>query len=231
MNDYKLPRLIQEIIMQDKFRLTLEQNRFLARKNIVEMIHSISRLENVNTTFPQTKTIVDGMSVSGVSTDDVQVILNLKNAWQFALKSDVPFDVSFACKINGFVAYNESLAWGELRTGKVGISGVGYVPPIPERHQVEQTFAEIAQLPQSMTYRALKTMYHMMRAQLFWDGNKRTAIICANYQLILSGCGVLNINEMQLEQWNTLLSAFYESGDDSEIMAWTYAHCLYGIEM
>lgn len=216
--------------MQDKFRLTLEQNRFLARKNIVEMIHSISRLENVNTTFPQTKTIVDGMSVSGVSTDDVQVILNLKNAWQFALKSDVPFDLSFACKINGFVAYNESLAWGELRTGKVGISGVGYVPPIPDRAEVERTLQHIAQLPQSSTYRSLKTMYYMMRSQLFWDGNKRTAIICANYQLILAGGGVLNISEMQLEQWNTLLSAFYESGDDGEIIAWTYEHCLYGIE-
>lgn len=52
----------------DKFNLTLEQNRFLARKNIVEVIHSISRLEKVNTTFPQTKTIIDGMSVSGIST-------------------------------------------------------------------------------------------------------------------------------------------------------------------
>ena len=45
----------------DKFNLTLEQNRFLARKNIVEVIHSISRLEKVNTTFPQTKTIIDSM--------------------------------------------------------------------------------------------------------------------------------------------------------------------------
>ena len=32
-----------KLALSDKFQLTLEQNRFLARKNIVEVIHSISR--------------------------------------------------------------------------------------------------------------------------------------------------------------------------------------------
>ncbi|OOR88507.1 filamentation induced by cAMP protein fic [Moraxella caviae] len=215
--------------MQDKFHLTLEQNRFLARKNIVEVIHSMSRLERVNTTFPQTKTIVDGMSVSGVSTHDIQVVLNLKNAWQFALRSDAPFDLDFACKINGFVAYNESLAWGELRTGNVGISGVSYVPSIPNKDEAQQALQAIDELPLSHTKRAIKTLYYMARQQLFWDGNKRTAIICANYQLIKAGAGILNINESQLETWNELLSAFYETGDDDKIVAWTYENCIYGI--
>lgn len=128
------------------------------------------------------------------------------------------------------MAYNERLAWGELRTGKVGISGVGYVPPVPQADAVARHLQDLARLPLSETERALKTMYDMMRAQLFWDGNKRTAIICANYQLIAAGAGILNICEAQLEHWNTLLSAFYESGDDAEIVNWTYEHCLYGIE-
>lgn len=217
------------IDLADKFNLTLEQNRFLARKNIVEVIHSISRLENVNTTFPQTKTIIDGMSVSGISTHDIQVVLNLKNAWHFILASDSDFDLAFACKVNSFVAYNESLAWGELRTGNVGISGVSFVPEIPIKTDVEQTLNDFRALPISDTHRILKTMYHMMRNQWFWDGNKRTAMICANYQLIMAGCGVLNINESQLETWHTLLSAFYETGDDSEIVNWTYDNCLYGM--
>ncbi len=145
--------------MQDKFNLTLEQNHFLARKNIVEVIHSISRLENVNTTFPQTKTIIDGMSVSGISTHDIQVVLNLKNAWQFILSSDRDFDLAFACKVNSYVAYNESLAWGELRTGNVGIGGVSFVPTIPILAEVENCLNEFNQLPISATHRGLKTMY------------------------------------------------------------------------
>ncbi|MDO4440983.1 MAG: Fic family protein [Moraxella sp.] len=213
----------------DKFTLTLEQNRFLARKNIVEVIHSISRLENVNTTFPQTKTIIDGMGVSGVSTHDIQVVLNLKNAWQFILSSDGDFDLKFACKVNSYVAYNESLAWGELRTGNVGISGVSFVPDIPVQSDVEKTLNDFKTLPISNTHRILKTMYYMMRSQLCWDGNKRTALICANYQLIMAGCGVLNINESQLEVWHTLLSEFYETNNDKKIILWTYENCLYGI--
>ncbi len=217
--------------MQDKYHLTLQQNRFLAKKNIVAVIHSISRLENVNTTFPQTQTIVNGMSVSGVSTDDVQTILNLKNAWQYILATDALFDWALLCKINGFVAYNESLAWGEMRTGQVGIGGVAYVPPVPRQPEIEQTLANLAALPVSATERALKTMYHMMRAQWFWDGNKRTAIIAANYQMMTAGVGIINIAQTQLERWHALLSAFYESGDDAEIMCWTYEHCVHGIEM
>lgn len=213
----------------DKFNLTLEQNRFLARKNIVQVIHSISRLENVNTTFPQTKTIIDGMSVSGISTHDIQVVLNLKNAWQYILSTDAPFDLALACKVNSFVAYNESLAWGELRTGNVGISGVSFVPEIPIKTDIEQQLEAFNQLPISNTHRLLKTMYYMMRNQLFWDGNKRTAIICANHGLIIAGCGVLNINESQLETWHTLLSEFYETADDNTIIAWTYENCLYGM--
>lgn len=215
--------------MQDKFNLTLDQNCFLARKNIVQVIHSIFRLEKVNTTFSQTKTIIDGMSVSGISTHDMQVVLNLKNAWQFILKSDTPFDLNFACKVNSFVAYNESLAWGELRTGNVGISGVSHTPSIPNQFDVENTFNEINHLPVSKTVPILKLMYYMMRQQLFWDGNKRTAIICVNYQLIMAGLGILNINENQLEIWNELLFEFYETNHDDKMIAWTYDNCLYGI--
>lgn len=90
----------------------------------------MSRLENVNTTFPQSETMIDGMSVSGISTHDMQVLLNLKKCVAIYFIIGQSFDLAFACKVNGFVAYNESLAWGELRTGNVCISGVSFVPDI-----------------------------------------------------------------------------------------------------
>ena len=102
---------------------------------------------------------------------------------------------------------------------------------MPRQPEIEQTLANLAALPVSATARALKTMYHMMRAQWFWDGNKRTAIIAANYQMIAAGAGIINIAQAQLERWHALLSAFYESGDDGEIVRWTYEHCVHGIEM
>lgn len=217
--------------MDNKYNLSDRESRFLLKKSLVELIHANSRIEKVNTTFPQTKTIVEGMSVSGVSMDDIQIILNLKNAYQYILKETVPFTLEVAKKINSFVSYNESLAWGVVRNGNVGIHGVNYKPSIP----VEEDVASQLQLilsdeHYSTTYRALKYMYYAMRTQIFWDGNKRTAIISANYILLLNGNGILHIDESHLERWNELLSEFYETNNDEKIIEWTYKHCIFGID-
>jgi len=149
----------------DKYNLDQRESTFLLKKSIVGLIHSASRLENVNTTFPQTKTIVEGMSVSGINMDDIQIILNLKNAYQYILKLpfDTVFDLEIACHINNFIAYNESLEWGVLRTGNVGIHGVDYTPTIPVESEVVATINEIMTSNLSLMHKALKYMYYAMR--------------------------------------------------------------------
>ena len=49
--------------MENKYNLTLEQNIFLAKRNLVDNIYSNARMEGLNVTFPQTKTILDGINV------------------------------------------------------------------------------------------------------------------------------------------------------------------------
>ena len=218
--------------ISNKYNLNEREAKFLLKKSIVGLIHSASRLEKVNTTFPQTKTIVEGMSVSGISMDDVQVILNLKNAYQYVLKlsGDTTFNLSIACKINSFISYNESLEWGVLRKGNVGIHGVDYTPSIPIESEVVSAINEIMSSEESLTYKALKYMYYAMRTQLFWDGNKRTAIVSTNAIMMLNGLGIVNISELQLEYWNQLLSEFYETNIDETIIQWTYDNCVHGID-
>lgn len=220
------------VTISNKYNLNERESKFLLKKSVIGLIHSASRLEKVNTTFPQTKTIVEGMSVSGISMDDVQVILNLKNAYQYVLKlpSDTTFNLMTACKINSFISYNESLEWGVLRTGNVGIHGVDYTPTIPIESEVVSTLNAIRDSEGSLTYKALKYMYYAMRTQLFWDGNKRTAIVSANAIMMLNGLGIVNISEQQLEHWNQLLSEFYETNNDEKIIQWTYDNCVHGID-
>lgn len=164
--------------------------------------------------------------------DDIQVILNLKNAYQYVLKlpHTSKFNLEIACKINSFISYNESLEWGVLRTGNVGIHGVDYTSAVPIESVVSATVEEIMNSNMSDTYKALKYMYFAMRTKLFWDGNKRTAIVSANTIMVLNGIGVVNINEKQLEHWNSLLSKFYESNNDEKIIQWTYENCIHGID-
>lgn len=220
------------MMYEDKYNLLKNESRFLLKKNIVNIIYSLSKLEDVKATLPQTKTIIEGMSVSGVSMDDVQVIVNLKNAYQFILNSDINryHIIDYACKINEYVSYNESLEWGVLRKGNVTISGVSYVPNIPDKEDIKENLLKIMKEDISDTHKILKYMYYAMREQFFWDGNKRTAIATANALMMHHGLGLININESQLEVWNEMLSEYYETNDNSKIIKWTYDNCIYGID-
>lgn len=218
--------------LRNKFELTTEQNIFLAKKTMSENIYYAGKFENLNTTFPQTETIIKGVSVSGITTHDIQVILNMKHAWTYILEHiEQTFDIDLLCKINGFVAYNESLEWGVLRNGKVGISVVKYEPSIPVRMEViNEINAIFADADLSDTYKAIHLMLFAMRSQLFWDGNKRTALIGANMLLMQKGRGLVSVTEEHFEVFNILLSNFYETNDYTIIDDFVYDNCLYGIE-
>lgn len=73
-------------------------------------------------------------------------------------------------------------------------------------------------------------MYCAMRGQFFYDGNKRTAIISANYMFLKKGRGILVIHENDLETWNELLTEFYETNNDEAIIKWTHENCIFGID-
>jgi hypothetical protein len=171
------------------------------------------------------------MSVSNVHIDDVQKILNLRDAWKHVLNTvEDNFTLDYAKKINGYVAYNESLEWGVLRNGNVGIYGVNYKPTIPTEKEVLTEIDEIFSSDLSTTGKAIRYMLYAMRRQLFWDGNKRTGWICANKILIKHGKGVLIIKNDRIEEFNERVSQFYETNDYSKIDAFLYEHCIFGID-
>jgi hypothetical protein len=105
----------------DPYHLTPEQSLFLAKKKWEENVYCGMRMENrAVTTFPQTKTILSGVNVPNVQLDDIQAILNMRDAWHFLLQTvGDPLTLEFICKLNGFIARNEVLEWGKLRTGTV----------------------------------------------------------------------------------------------------------------
>lgn len=216
--------------MEDKYNLTLEENVFLAKKTLISNIYSNARIEGCNVTFPETQTILEGVNVPNVKLDEIQCILNLRDAWKFVINNiDDEFNLQYICKINEFVARNESLNWGKIRDGKVLISGTEYIPEIPDENIVNEKILEIMQI-ENITLRAMKYMLYGMRSQLFWDGNKRTSLICANKILISNGKGILTVQEKDLQQFNTLLTDFYNTNNDEKIIEFLYKNCIFGID-
>jgi len=215
--------------MENKYNLTLEQNIFLAKRNLVDNIYSNARMEGLNVTFPQTKTILDGINVPELKIDEIQCILNLRDAWKFVINNiNETFDINFICKVNELVARNESISWGTLRNGKVEITGTDYIPDIPNKEKVEQDIFNILEI-ENPTEKAIEYMLYGMRNQLFWDGNKRTSTICANKIMIENGCGIIKVPDNKLESFTTLLSEFYSTNNKEKIKQFIFHNCIDGI--
>ncbi len=216
--------------MQDKYSLTQEENVFLAKKMLVNNIYSNAKIEGCNVTFPETETILNGVNVPNLKLDDIQCILNLRDAWKYVIATiEEEFDLNYICKINEYVARNESLQWGTLRTGKVLISGTEYVPDIPEKNEVKEKLKEILEI-ENVTTRAIRYMLYGMRNQLFWDGNKRTSMICANKILIQNGKGILMVQDKVLKEFSQLLTEYYDTNQSAKIEEFLWKHCIFGID-
>ena len=217
--------------MQDKFHLTKEQNLFLAKKTLALNIYNSARLEGINTTYPDTKTILEGVNVPTLKLDEINCILNLRDAWNYTLTNiDAEVNLDFICKVNSFVSRNESLEWGVLRNGKVGINGVDYIPEIPNEKDIINNIENILK-EKSTTLKSINLMLYLMRSQVFWDGNKRTSMIVANKILIQNGCGIITVKEEYIGEFNTLLTEYYNTENKDKITKFLYDKCIYGLEL
>lgn len=217
---------------KDKYHLTKEQSLFLAKKKWDENVYCGMRMENRAVTFPQTKTILNGINVPNVQLDDIQAILNMRDAWRYMLGTiDEPVTLGYMCKLNEFIARNEALAWGTLRSGIVGISGTDYEPPIPTADGAESELQSIINADTTATEKALNVFAWGARSQLFWDGNKRTSLTLANKILISSGAGMLTITDKHMERFNSLLLDYYNTGNPEQLKRFMYDNAVQGIAL
>ena len=216
---------------QNKFNLTYEQSMFLAKKKWDENVYCGMKMENRSVTFPQTQTILNGVNVPNVDLYDIQAILNMRDAWKYLFKTmKEPVTLEYFCKINEYISRNESLEWGVLRKGVVGISGTEYLPPIPNREDAAaQLSAHLHAEGLSVTEIALNIFCWGARGQFFWDGNKRTSMTLANKIMVSHGVGILTITDKHMEEFNVLLLDFYNTNENQKLKDFLYAYAIQGM--
>ena len=212
----------------DKYHLNKSQSLFLAEKGQIKNIYCGMKMENRTVTLDQTQSILNGINVPKVQLDDIQAILNMRDAWKFLLNT-ISETVTFEywCKLNDYIARNEALEWGKLRTGNVEISGTDYVPPIPEKEKVIAGLEDIVSDKDiTATEKALEIFVWGTKGQFFWDGNKRTSLMLANKILISAGAGIMTITDKYMEQFNVSLLEYYNTGKSDKLKRFLYDNAI-----
>ena len=209
--------------MDNLFKMTKTDNILYAKRCIVDSIYKQSRLEGIAVTFPETMEIYEGRSVAGLSVEDVIKVNNLKHAWQFIFDTvDYPMDLRYIRQINQEVGNGIVTDAGELRQAPVSIGGTSWKPGIPDYTKAESDVQTIMETDASVTDKAITLMLYIMRSQLFYDGNKRTAQIAANQVMIQGGAGILAIPVEKQPEFFKLLVKYYETAIVTDIKNFLY---------
>ena len=207
----------------------IKRNIDFAKRNLTLTIHSQAILEGVATTFASTEDIIEGGKVSGMTQKDIAKIINMKHAWEFILDEDVAMsetNLGLIMQINSLVEEGFYFNAGKIRDVPVRIGGTAWTPELPIESKVKEDIDAILKSKSSKIDRAISLMLYIQRAQLFIDGNKRTAVISANHYLISNGLGLIYVPEDLTEDYKTLLVEYYETGKKAKIAEFLKDKCL-----
>ena len=216
---------------ENKFNLTVEENVFVAKRNLVDTIYKSAKLEGLSVTYPDTYTIINGGKVQGLTTDEVVTINNLKYAWQFILDNiSEPTNYALICEINRIVGANLIYGAGYVRTIPVKIAGMEWTPPLPIESDIKDEIAATLKIDNE-TERSITLMLRLMRRQMFVDGNKRTAILAANHHMIQNGCGIIAVPESSLAKFLGGIIDYYQTNDMGNLLKFVYDNGVDGISL
>ena len=217
-----------ELHFSEKFSLLEQENSILSHNMTSEVVYCGMKMEQRSITLSQVQIILNGINVPEVRINDLEAILNMRDAWKYLLSTvSEPVTFEYWCKLNEYIARNEALEWGKLRTGSVGISGTDYEPPVPDKDKtVAELEAILTDADATTTDKALAAFTWGAKGQFFWDGNKRTSLMLANKILILGGAGIMTITDKYMEKFNGLLLDFYNTGESEALKEFLYKNAI-----
>lgn len=216
---------------------SIERVCFRLHRMLPEFVWDASVLEGNPFTFPEVKTLLDGVTVGGRKISDHEQVLNLAESSRrlLALVKAGQFAVnkSTFCDLHAIVARNEALEWGHFRgegqetryTPDVGLGEHGRYTPLPTEAgalSLNKTFADGVQVLNEIANpfeRGLVFFLFGALQQFFFDGNKRTSRFMMNGILMSSGIDAISVPAAKTQEFNQKMVRFYLSRDATEMMA------------
>ncbi len=198
---------------------------FIAKKQLVSLVYDAVNLEGINFTIPEVQTLLEGITVGGHKLSDQTITVNQGKAWEqlFEWVKQDQFILSKerACNLHAIAGKEETMEWGVFRTGQVFISGTDYAPP--HHSELDGRFSKLVDeiLENKDAYdndvydNAIHLFLSMARNQFFYHVNKRMGRFMMNGYLLSHGYPVINVPAKRQLEFNQLMIAFYESGNEA----------------
>jgi len=219
-------------------RASLERVVFRFRRMLPEYVWDAGVLEGNPFTFPEVKTLLEGVTVGGRKLSDQEQILNLAESSKYLVdvvkNREFKLDKSTFCSVHALVARNEALEWGHFRgegpetqfTPDVALGERGRFTPLTTESgavRLNEVFASgIRSLEQDVSNpfeRATAFFLFGSLQQFFFDGNKRTSRFMMNGVLMTEGVDAVSIPAVRAAEFNSRMVDFYTSRDATEMMA------------
>lgn len=211
---------------------------FRFHRMLPEFVWDASVLEGNPLTFPEVKTLLDGITVGGHKISDQEQVLNLAESSRHLLtlvKSQrFTLDKTTFTGIHTIVARNEALEWGVFRgegnetryTPDVALGEHGRYTPLPTiagATELHRTFIQgVNALNEQTPYPFEKaTAFFLFGAlqQFFFDGNKRTSRFMMNGILMSAGIDAISVPAAKAQEFNEKMVQFYLTKNATAMMA------------
>ena len=216
---------------------SIERVTFRFHQMLSIFVWDASVLEGNPFTYPEVKTLLDGVSVGGRKISDQEQVLNLAESSKHLLAlvktSKFSLDKATFTELHGIVARNEALEWGHFRgegkeisyTPDVALGEQGRYTPLPTltgAPDLNRVFLEGVQALNNQVdhpfEKALAFFLFGALQQFFFDGNKRTSRFMMNGILMSAGIDAISVPAAKVHEFNEKMVRFYLNKDATEMM-------------
>ena len=217
---------------------SIERVAFRFHRMLPEFVWDASVLEGNPFTFPEVKTLLDGVTIGGRKLSDQEQVLNLAESAKHLLAlvkaGKFSMDKVTFTDLHGLVARNEALEWGHFRgegketgyTPDVGLGEHGRYTPLatlagaPELNRVFASGLQVLEgdVQQPFEKAAAFFLFGALQ-QFFFDGNRRTSRFMMNGILMSAGIDAISVPAAKAQEFNENMVRFYLAKDATEMMA------------
>lgn len=184
----------------------------------IDLSWKSSQIEGNTYSLLETEQLLkEKMTAAGKTKDEAVMLLNHKEAIDFIVDNpDYLKDISIARieSIHG-ILIKELNVDRNIRRRRVGITGTNYIP-LDNEFQIKEALENVCRLVNSrenIFEKALLLLLLISYIQPFNDGNKRTARITANAQLIAAGYCPISFRTVNSVDYKKAMLLFYEQFD------------------